>query len=193
MAVVGFLTFGFTQAVCGTAANRYRAGSIDTGSMVFHGYDYDMDNFTHVGAAGIDPGTNPLYDNWGAAGKDGSFLFQKVNEACLNVITPASGTGITHNGNSMGWYFPCNLYDQWGTSAVNLTGYAEGSLCHTQTDARTAFAAMKPLGQVYFTWDDLKNTTRNLGVYDGCVSLSLPFPPSSHCTDAHLPQCRPRL
>ncbi|GAA5852682.1 hypothetical protein JCM8547_002588 [Rhodosporidiobolus lusitaniae] len=169
MALVGFLTFGFTQAVCGTPANRYHAGSIEGGSMIFHGYDYDMDNFTHVAAAGIEAGSNPLYDEWNAAGKDGSFLFQKVNEKCMDIITPASGTGITHDGNAMGWYFPCNLYDQYGTSTRNLTGYAEGSLCHTQTDARQAFAAMKPLGQVYFTWDDLKNSTRNLGVYDGAV------------------------
>ncbi|GAA5969686.1 hypothetical protein JCM11641_008005 [Rhodosporidiobolus odoratus] len=169
MAGVGFLTFGFTQAVCGTPATRYRAGKIEGGSMIFHGYDYDMDGFRHPAASGIEEGSNPLYDEWNAAGKDGSFLFQKVNEKCLNVITPASGSGITHQGNSMGWYFPCNLYDQWGTSAVNLTGYAEGSLCHTQTDARQQFAAMKPLGQVYFAWDDLKNSSRNLGVYDSAV------------------------
>ncbi|BGP14711.1 hypothetical protein JCM10213_006208 [Rhodosporidiobolus nylandii] len=169
MAFVGFLTFGFTQAVCGTPSLRYRAGSIDTGSMIFHGYDYDMDGFRHPAAAGIAEGSNPLYDEWNAAAKDGSFLFQKVNEKCRGVITPASGTGIPHNGDAMGWYFPCNLHDQWGTSAVNLTGYAEGSLCHTQTDARQMFAALKPLGQVYFKWDDLKNSTRNLGVYDSTV------------------------
>ncbi|GAA6027796.1 hypothetical protein JCM8097_001722 [Rhodosporidiobolus ruineniae] len=169
MAAVGFLTFGFTQSVCGTPALRYHAGSIEGGSMIFHGYDYDFDNFSHPAAAGIEGGSNPLYDEFNAAGKDGSFLFQKVNEKCLGVITPASGTGITHNGDAMGWYFPCNLYDQWGTTPVNLTGYETGAYCHTQTDARQHFAALKPLGQVYFTWDDLKNSSRNLGVYDSSV------------------------
>ncbi|BGP23539.1 chitin synthase, glycosyltransferase family 2 protein [Rhodotorula toruloides] len=169
MAFVGFLTFGFTQAVCGTPALRYRAGSIEGGSMIFHGYDYDMDSFRHPAAAGISEGSNPLYDIFNAAGKDGSFLFQNVNQKCLNVITPAAGTGITHNGNEMGWYFPCNLYDQYGTSTVNLTGYAEGWQCHTQGDARVQFSQLKALGQVYFLWNDLKNTSRNLGVYDGVV------------------------
>ncbi|GAA6014187.1 hypothetical protein JCM10207_006126 [Rhodosporidiobolus poonsookiae] len=169
MAFVGFLTFGFTQAVCGTPANRYRAGQIEGGSMIFHGYDYDMDGFSHPAASGIEEGSNPLYDEFNAAGKDGSFLFQKVNEKCLNVITPASGSSVPSNGNAMGWYFPCNLYDQWGTSPVNLTGYEQGSMCHTQDDARQMFAQLKPLGQVYFTWDDLKNSSRNLGVYDSAV------------------------
>ncbi|GAA6062647.1 hypothetical protein JCM10212_003459 [Sporobolomyces blumeae] len=169
MGFVGFLTFGFTQAVCGRPGLRYHAGSIEGGSMIFHGYDYDMDSFRHPAANGIAEGSNPLYDVFNAASMDGSFLFQKVNEKCLDIITPASGSGITHNGNRMGWYFPCNLYNQYGTSARNLTGYAEGALCHTQDDARKQFAAMKPLGQVYYTWDDLKNSSRNLGVYDGAV------------------------
>ncbi|GAA5929034.1 chitin synthase CHS3 [Sporobolomyces koalae] len=169
MAFVGFLTFGFTQAVCGTPGLRYHAGTIEGGSMIYHGYDYDFDKFRHPAANGISEGSNPLYDLFNAASMDGSFLFQKVNQKCLNIITPAAGTGITHNGNQMGWYFPCNLYNQYGTSARNLTGYAEGALCHTQTDARKQFAALKPLGQVYYTWDDLKNSSRNLGVYDGAV------------------------
>ncbi|GAA6002402.1 uncharacterized protein JCM10292_006640 [Rhodotorula paludigena] len=169
MAFVGFLTFGFTQAVCGTPALRYRAGNIDTGSMIFHGYNYDMDGFRHPAAAGISEGSNPLYDIFNAAGKDGSFLFQKVNQKCLGIITPASGSGIPHNGDEMGWYFPCNMYDQWGTSVRNLTDYAEGTLCHTQDDARVQFSQLDALGQVYFEWDDLKNDTRNLAVYDGSV------------------------
>ncbi|BGP38745.1 Chitin synthase, class 3 [Rhodotorula kratochvilovae] len=174
MALVGFLTFGFTQSVCGTPSLRYRAGNIDTGSMIFHGYDYDMDGFRHPAAAGISEGSNPLYDIFDAGGKDGSFLFQKVNQKCLGIITPASGTGITHNGDEMGWYFPCNLYNQWGTSVRNLTDYAEGTMCHTQSDARVQFSQLKALGQVYFPWHDLKNSSRNLAVYDGAVlDLSL--------------------
>jgi hypothetical protein len=37
-------------------------------------------------AAGIAEGSNPLYDVFDAAAKDGSFLFQKVNQRCLNVV-----------------------------------------------------------------------------------------------------------
>ena len=167
MAFVGFLTFGFTKSVCGKPALRYKHGKIEGGSMVFHGYVYDMDKFSHPAAPGIAEGTNPLYQGWNAGGMDGSFLFQKVNENCLDLITPAAGSGIVSNGNRMGWYFPCNLYNQFGTSLVNLTDYAEGTLCHTQANARTQFSNLKALGQVYFPWEDLKNSSRNLGVYDG--------------------------
>ncbi|GAA5867216.1 hypothetical protein JCM3774_002377 [Rhodotorula dairenensis] len=172
MTFVGFLTFGFTKVACGKPALRYRAGTIGTGSMIFHGYDYDMDRFSHPAAAGIAEGSNPLYDVFDAAAKDGSFLFQKVNQRCLDVITPAAGTGITHNGNEMGWYMPCNMFNQWGSTTPNFTAYAEGYTCHTQGDARTQFAELtksRRQGQVYFEWSDLKNASRNLGVYDGSV------------------------
>lgn len=169
MTFVGFITFGFTQSVCGKPPLRYRTGAMEGGMMIYHGYNYDFDNFSHPAANGIEGGSNPLYDEFAAGGKDGSFLFQTVNENCLDIITPADGSGIPSDGNRLGWYFPCNLYDQYGTSSVNLTGYAEGAMCHTQTDARTEFAALKPLGQVYFEWSDLKNSSRNLGVYDGNV------------------------
>ena len=178
MAAVGFITFGFTQTVCGRQALRVPTGSVATGSMVFHGYDYSMDRFEHPGAAGIQENSNPLYSDFNAGSMDGSFLFQKVNQRCLNILTPAAGTGIPHNGNQMAWYFPCNMFDQYGTSQINKTGYAEGILCHTQNDARRLFSesandrviGMKREGPVYFTWEDVRNTSRNLAVYEGLVA-----------------------
>ncbi|KAK4051923.1 Chitin synthase, class 3 [Microbotryomycetes sp. JL201] len=173
MAFVGYLTFGFTKSVCGKPELRYKHGRVEGGSMIFHGDVYDLNDFRHPAAPGIAEGTNPLYEGWNTGGMDGSFLFQKVNEKCLDVITPAPGSGIVSDGNRMGWYFPCNVYDQYGTSIVNLTDYAEGTLCHTQTDARRQFSQLKRLGPVYFPWDDLKNSTRNIGVYDGRVKTPL--------------------
>lgn len=167
MAFVGFLTFGFTASVCGTPALRYKHNTIEGGSMIFHGYVYDLDNFTHPAALGIEGGSNPLYTGYTTGSRDGSFMFQTVNEACLDVITPAPNSGIINDGRRMGWYFPCNVYNQFGTSVANLTGYAEGTLCHTQANARDQFNRLRALGQVYFPWDELKNNTRNLGVYDG--------------------------
>ena len=40
MAGVGFLTFGFTQTVCGKPPLRFPSGTIQTGSVIIHGYDY---------------------------------------------------------------------------------------------------------------------------------------------------------
>ncbi|KAA1066436.1 Chitin synthase, class 3 [Puccinia graminis f. sp. tritici] len=170
MAAVAFLTFGFTQTVCGKPPLRYHSGSIQPGMIIFHGETYDFDNFKHPAAPGIAAGDNPAYSAFNAGAMDGSFLFQRVNQRCQDIITPASRTGIPTDGSGkLSWYFPCNLYDQYGASAVNKTGYAEGRLCHTKDDARQALAKMKPLGQVYYTWDDLKNSSRNLVVYDSIV------------------------
>lgn len=174
MAFVGFLTFGFTQAVCGDQKLRFQSGTVASGSMIFHGWDYSMDRFEHPAASGIEENSNPLYEGFEVGGMDGTFLFQIVNEHCLDIITPSSDSGIPSDGNRMAWYFPCNFFNQYGTSDVNKTGYADGTLCHTQDDARNMFYStrhsqvngMERQGQVYYSWDQVKNESRNLGVYD---------------------------
>ncbi|KAH9452711.1 hypothetical protein Pst134EB_016664 [Puccinia striiformis f. sp. tritici] len=170
MAAVAFLTFGFTQTVCGKPPLRYHSGTIQPGMIIFHGDAYDFDGFKHVAAPGITGGDNPAYSSFNAGGMDASFLFQRVNQRCQDIITPAARTGIPTDGTGkLAWYFPCNLHDQYGVSPANKTGYAEGRLCHNQDSARQALAGMKPLGQVYYTWNDLKNSSRNLVVYDSIV------------------------
>jgi len=178
MACVGFLTFGFTQTVCGTQPLRIKGGEVRNDSVVIHGYDYDMGKFSHPQVNGFFNGTqNPLYmDEWMAGGTDLSFLFQNVNQKCLNVITPSANSGIRHEGNAMAWYFPCNIHSQYGTSAsspVNLTGIESGTNCHTATVAGAASwreYANKPTAEVYFTWGQVRNESRSLAVYKSYVN-----------------------
>ncbi|WWC59904.1 uncharacterized protein I303_102466 [Kwoniella dejecticola CBS 10117] len=172
MAIVGFVTFGFTQTVCGNTELRIAGGTADNASLIINGYDYDLGNWKHPAAGSTFNGsTSPLYmDEYMAGGKDVSFMFQNVNRNCLDVITPASGTGITHNGNQMAWYFPCNIHDQNGTSAVNLTGYSDANNCHTTTKARSSFEALPRTAEIYYTWDRVANESRNLAVYKSQVS-----------------------
>lgn len=174
MGGVGFLTFGFTDAVCGNQALRFKAGSIQAGSMIFHGYDYSMDQFKHPAASGVETDSNPLYSDWNAGGKDGSFLFQNVNANCKGLITRAPGSAIPEDAQgNLGWYFPCNLNDQFSSLAPNKTDYIAGRLCHTNPTARNEFEeartreviGMKWEGPVYYTWQNITNSTRNLGVY----------------------------
>ncbi|KAG6819473.1 hypothetical protein H0H93_011514, partial [Arthromyces matolae] len=176
MAGVGFLTFGFTESVCGTPRNRYHGGAIGDGfignsSLVINGYDYDFSKFKHPSAGTTFDGTsNPVLNaTWGAAGNDASFLFQKVNQKCLGLISKASSSSITGSGSQLDWYFPCNIYSQYGNQGANLTGYESSYSCHTATKAKTEFSQMSPMGQVYYTWDDLHNTKRNLAVYESSV------------------------
>ncbi|WVR04114.1 hypothetical protein IAU60_001113 [Kwoniella sp. DSM 27419] len=173
MAIVGFVTFGFTSTVCGNTELRIAGGGANNGSLVINGYDYDFSTWKHPAVGSTFNGsTSPLYmDEWMAGGKDASFLFQNVNKHCLNVITPATGTGITHNGNDMAWYFPCNLHDQNGTSPLNLTGYSDSFNCHTTNEARKQFNARTPTAQIYYTWGRVEDEKRNLAVYKSYPSF----------------------
>ncbi|KAJ7126893.1 chitin synthase-domain-containing protein [Mycena epipterygia] len=176
MAFVAFFTFGFTEAVCGTPANTYHGGAIGTdhigtSSVVINGYDYDFSTFNHPASGTVFNGsTNPLRTGgWDLGGNDASFLFQTVNQNCLGLITKATDSNITSNGALLEWYFPCNVRSQYGSISPNTTGYASSTNCHTSSTARSDLSALTPQGQVYFTWSDVHNTSRNLAVFESNV------------------------
>ena len=173
MTFVGFLTFGFTQVVCGDPSTRLRINEVDSGYMIFHGVAYDLSTSRHPAAEGIPAGSNVLYDlpeKYG--GQDGSFLFQNVNGKCKDLITLAANSDVpTDSSNNLAWYFPCNTFNQDGSSPVNLSiPYYLGYACHTTAASRSTFyTELKGTADVYFTWDDVKNSSRNLIVYSGNV------------------------
>ncbi|KAJ7761213.1 glycosyltransferase family 2 protein [Mycena maculata] len=173
MAVVGFITFGFTQTVCGTPPNRFHGGAIGDaniglGSVVINGYDYDFSSFDHPAVGTFDGKTNPLFvGGWNLAGNDASFMFQNTNERCLGLLSKPNTSQITGTGEELDWYFPCNIYSQYGTTSPNTTAYGSSTNCHVS--AKGQLASMRPQGQVYYTWDDLKNSSRQLVVFESSV------------------------
>jgi chitin synthase len=172
MTFVGFLTFGFTATVCGRPGLRLRVNYVTDGYMIFHGSAYDLSESQHPAALGIPAAANVLYDlPQKHGGQDGSFLFQNVNGKCKGLITLASGSDVPTNADQdLAWYFPCNTFNQDGSSAPNKSvGYYLGYSCHTIGSAREAFYGLNSAGDVYFTWDDIKNVSRNLMVYSGTV------------------------
>ena len=171
-AFVGFLTFGFTATVCGTPPIRLKINQVDRGYMIFHGKAYDLSKSTHPAAVGIPSGSNVLYDlphKYG--GQDGSFFFQEVNGACKGLITLADGSDVPTNAQGdLAWYFPCTAFNQDGSTEPNMTiPHYFGWGCHTSGKARKAFYGLRGSGDVYFTWEDTKNKSRNLAVYSGNV------------------------
>ena len=176
-AFVGFLTFGFTQAVCGVQSIHVKVNEVGSDSMIFHGSAYNLNGMRHPGADGIPDGKNVLYDlphKYG--GQDGSFLFQNVNGACKGLITKAPKSDVPSNAaGDLAWYFPCVAFNQDGSSdpkaTMNTTtDHYLGWSCHTTNFGREAFYKfMKSSGEVYFTWDDVKNSSRRLTVYSGNV------------------------
>lgn len=169
-AFVAYITFGFTKTVCHQGTLKMRSNTISTGYLIINGRAYDLTSSQHPGAAGIPAGSNILYPPINAGGMDGSFLFQNVNGHCKDLIVPRDNCSIPTNGNELAWYMPCRLFNQDGSSEVNSTSvYYDGWACHTSSDARDAYYGLEINGDVYFTWDDIRNSSRNLVVYSGVV------------------------
>ena len=168
MTGVGFLTFGFTRAVCGKPSFRTQSGDVGNASVIIHGLAYDFSNFKHPAAGStFDGQTNPLIQGgWGVAGNDISFMFQNVNGRCKGLFAAAPNSTITSSGGDVQWYFPCNVYNQFGTSGVNQTGYGAATSCHVTGTARDALSKISPAGQVFYTWDQVRNPSRNLAVFE---------------------------
>ena len=174
-AFVGFLTFGFTEAVCGSPLPNFEVNKVGVDHMIFHGIAYNLNGMQHPGVPGIRAGQNPLYNTpWKSGGKDGSFLFQNVNGACKGLINRAPGSDLpTDSNGNLAWYFPCTIFNQDGSSKPNNTepvyfGYA----CHLSGPARQAFytpSILSSAGEVVFSWNDVKNSSRNLTVFSGSV------------------------
>lgn len=170
-AFVAYLTFGFTRTVCDTSVMRLRNNEVNSGYLIINGKAYDLTQSSHPEAAGITSGTNILYPPINAGGKDASFLFQNVNGNCKGLIKPRSNCSIPYDDEDLAWYMPCKLFAQDGSSSPNFTEskYYDGWGCHTSTTARDAYYSLKSTGDVFFTWDDIKNSSRNLVVYSGEV------------------------
>ncbi|KAJ9648312.1 Chitin synthase, class 3 [Coniosporium tulheliwenetii] len=174
-AFVGFLTFGFTETVCKQGGpQRLRINKVDAGFMIFHGQAYDLSRSQHPLARGVPQNANVLFDlQQKNGGKDGSFLFQNVNGQCKGLITAAEGSDVpsADNGRELAWYFPCTPFNQDGSSEPpsNASFYL-GYACHTSRFARDSFYTnLHSSGDVYFTWDDIRNSSRNLMVWGGDV------------------------
>jgi chitin synthase len=170
---VGYLTFGFTETVCPSGGNvRLRTNEVGGGYLIIHGKAYDLAQSKHPRARGIPEDANVLFDlPEKNGGKDASFLFQNVNGACKGLITEKPNSGIPTSGNGdMAWYFPCRLFNQDGSTKPNTT-YLEynGFQCHTSDRARRGFYSLRNAGDVYFTWEDIRNSSRNLMVWGGDV------------------------
>lgn len=179
MAIVGFITFGFTQTVCTNKGGRVKAGQVESSSIIINGHYYDFGDWKHPAVGMFNGTTSPLYmDEFNSSGKDVSFLFQNTNSHCLGVFEPGPRAPQTMKGNTvkdsggkevtqMTYYFPCNQFKQNTTLPADKTGYEAIKNCHASEDARKQLEQTKSAGVVYYSWDQVKNPERNLAVYKG--------------------------
>lgn len=168
--IIGFLTFGFTRATCTNLTARLKPQDLSSSYMVINGRAYDLSSSSHPAAEGIDADTNVLYPPINAGGKDGSLLFQNVNGNCKGLIKPKQDSTIPFQGEEMAWYMPCKIMELDGSSTPNFTfDHYNGYACHTSSYARKTFYGLKVEGDLYYTWEAIANSTRDLIVYNGNV------------------------
>ncbi|CCD22878.1 chitin synthase CHS3 NDAI_0A07240 [Naumovozyma dairenensis CBS 421] len=170
-AIVAYITFGFTKTVCGDQKLRLRNNEISASYITINGKAYELDATGRADGTDLEAGEKKIYGPWTAAGKDASFLYQNVNGNCLDIIVPKEDSIIPHDEeNKLAWYFPCRLINQDGSSKPNFTTINyPGWGCHTTEDERKAYYNMQSVADVYFSWDDIKNSSRNLAVFNGHV------------------------
>lgn len=165
---VGFLTFGFTITVCGKPPQQYKVGGVDNNSVILNGNSYNLATFKHPKTRVIFNGSsNPLRDaGLTIASQDVSFMFQNVNGTCRGIIGLANGSAIASDSGHPHWFFPCNAYNQYGTTTVNKTGYDSALYCHSTVQSRQELLRqLQPAGLVAYGWEDVRQSTRNLAVY----------------------------
>ncbi|KAL1915802.1 uncharacterized protein VTP21DRAFT_6190 [Calcarisporiella thermophila] len=170
-ALIGYLSFGFNQSICDLTIPRVHASELAPGVVASNGNAYLLDDFRHPAAYNIPANSNPLYPPVNASGKDISFLFQKVNQRCLNQIRVKPGVdwGQDINGRVPN-YFPCVFFDRKIRQVPNPKLNPHRIGCHTSDEARLAYYALHPLGKLYYTWEDLKKEReKTLIVYNNDV------------------------
>lgn len=176
-AFVGYLTFGFTETVCQNNGTRITMDDVQSNELIISGSVYELGSFSHPGVEGIDDDSPILYPPMDAGGKDASFMFQNVNGNCKGLITPRDNTSIpkTDDG-EMGWYFPCQLVNMNNNTLVanedlanKDTDFYNGWACHSHDSSRSDLYGREVTASIYFTWEDLSNTTKQLVTYNGDV------------------------
>ncbi len=172
-AFIAFLTFGFTKTVCRpNSITLNLANSTElAGYILINGQALNASSFIHPKVAGISKKSNILFPPINAGGNDLSFLFQNVNGNCKGLITPKHNCTIPFDDDdNLAWYFPCRVFDPDGSTKPNFTDmYYNGWSCHTSIKSRKNLYDLHTVGGIYLDWVNIKNSSRNLVVYNGDV------------------------
>jgi chitin synthase len=187
-ALVGFCTLGLSRLVCNDTAVRIHYSAIPSDSLVIHGRIFNISDFNHPPVISPTEGFHGLAVSKSLGATDGSLLFQNVNSQCKGLILPDKRyTNVPMDKfGRVPWYFPCTTLTFDGRfieppiqklanpSRYNITldfstqdpQYG----CHLHKRSRQLFyARMHHYGNVYYNWEDIDSSPRNLIVYHGDV------------------------
>ncbi|KAI8393356.1 chitin synthase-domain-containing protein [Radiomyces spectabilis] len=174
MAFVGFLTFGFTQAVCPIPPLSVHGGQVSPGYLIINGWAYMLADWSqHPAIPGMtNDSTNLLYPPVNGGGMDASFLFQTPSPSCASVFLPKQGNQPV--------YFPCQLFNPNNTVPPDPNTFTNQTRCHLGQASRNQFQNFQVNGvpsskgelnkaaRVYYNWTDI-TMTNYLMVYNNDV------------------------
>ncbi|KAI8100114.1 chitin synthase [Halteromyces radiatus] len=183
MGFVGFLTFGFTQAVCPIPPLSVHGGQVNNGYMIIHGWAYMLADWdSHPAIPGVtNASTNVLYSPLNGGGMDASFLFQQQvdTSACNSVLTLKKGPQSV--------FFPCQLFNPNSTMPPSASQFSNHTSCHTSSAATQQYNSFYQNGvpkkndgggfnkaaRVYYDWSDLNQENQYMAYNGDVLNLKL--------------------
>lgn len=169
MGCVGFLTFGFTQAMCPIPPLSLRGGEVSPGYLIIGGWAYMLSSWDHPAGPTYEGG-NLFYSSVTAGGMDATFLFQQPQSDCESVFIPTNG------GQQI--YFPCQMFNPNSTVPPDPSQFMNRTACHLSTNAHNVYNSLRDQGvpkaeggfdkaaRIYYDWEDIKPESA-LSVYNG--------------------------
>ncbi|KAI9292793.1 hypothetical protein K502DRAFT_319315 [Neoconidiobolus thromboides FSU 785] len=157
---VGFLTFGLQSVLCSSnELLRIPAKDGLGGSqVVVNGNVYNLSKYIHSANEMFPEGSN-LGDYYG---KDLSFYFQTTNRHCKSFISLKNPSQPNEYPVT---YFPCAVVN----NSISKDTNAERVGCHLNVDVNKALKSLKFMGQLYFTWDDIKKSSQRYLIFNGSI------------------------
>lgn len=180
MAFVGYITFGFTNTVCGTmtriSATKIQTSDKFNGSVLIHGKAFIMDKFQHpkVDAPNLNGNASqrsPVYNvPYKVGHKTANLLFQPFGGVCDGVFSEKAGTGPSDGGNKH--YFQCVIVDKDGHPT-----HSDPDMCHRYSiyqqmeslDDNHDMNGITNNHTAFLEWNHINDPNRNLAIWRGSV------------------------
>lgn len=169
--IVCYISFIFSRTACSYYVPKINTKHVTENFVRIHGRAYPFS--TH----GIPEATPMLISFYGLfapnsyGGSDATLLFQNVNGNCKGLFKPKENSSIPYDKDgNLGWYFPCVKFFQNSTEPINLNKLKYSrSDCHLSQFERESYYFLEYPVEIFFSWEDIKNSKRNLVVYNGFV------------------------
>lgn len=169
MGFVGYITFGFTQTVCGTD-QRYSLYSMQTdkdksGMMNLYGKSYDMNDFNHTPVPDFPDLKQPVWtDRYDISRSYVNLLFPVTGESCEGIMQPVRNSNPPR-------YFQCMVIHS--NSSGDSPGFNDDAACHSMSVTRSLLNNKVPhapmLGNVFVPWQNISDPNQNLMIWRGSV------------------------